>query len=193
MLLLGSRLLHTPVMSLQTGGRLAHLEKPIINPANLHIAAYEVDGALLTERPSFLRTADIREYGHLGMIIDSADELIGLHDVIQIEKLYSLGFPLVGMQVIDEHKRKLGKVDDYTLDTSTFAVQQLNVRRGIFSAFNDTGVLIHRSQIIEINDAAIIVKSASKKSAEPVLNNMRSEFVNPFRSAKPAGQPEPES
>lgn len=192
MLLLGSRLLHTPVMSLQTGGRLATIVKPIINPANLHIIAYEVDGPLLTENPSFLRTADIREYGNLGMIIDSTDELVGLHDVIQLEKLYSLGFPLIGMQVMDEHTHKLGKVDDYTLDTASFTIQQINVRRGIFSAFNDTGSLIHRSQIIEINDTAIIVKAASKKSVEPVMDSLRGEFVNPFRQVKPTRQAEPE-
>ena len=193
MLVLGSRLLRTPVMSLQTGGRLAYIEKPIINPANLHIEAYEIDGALLTEKPSFLRTADIREYGRLGMIIDSTDEIIGLHDVIQIEKLYTLNFPLIGMTVIDEHKRKLGKVDDYTVDTDSFTIQQINVRRGIFGAFNDTGFLIHRSQIIEINDSAIVVKSATKKTVEPVMNTLRTEFVNPFRNSKPAQHPEPES
>ncbi|HWT40776.1 MAG TPA: hypothetical protein VN081_05955 [Dongiaceae bacterium] len=145
MLLLGSRLLHIPVMSLQTGARLAHTEKPIINPANLHIYAYEVDGPLLTEKPAFLRTADVREYGRLGMIIDSTDELVGLEDVIQIEKLYKLGFPLVGMNVVDEHKHRLGKVDDYVVDTTQYVIQQLNVRRGLLKGITDTGLLINRS------------------------------------------------
>ena len=77
MLVLGSRLNETPVMSLQTGTRLAVTTQPIIDPSNLRIFAYEIKGPLLTQQPSFLRTADIREYGRLGMIIDSNDEIVG--------------------------------------------------------------------------------------------------------------------
>ena len=191
MLILGSRLYNAPVMSLQTGTRLAQTSKPIIDPATLTIAAYEIEGPLLTERPSFLRTADIREYGRLGMIIDSSDEILGLSDVLQIEKLYNLGFPLVGMSVIDENKRKLGKVSDYTLETGGFTIQQLNISRGLLRSFTDTGLLIHRSQIVEINDQAIVVKSTAQKGMEPVMQAVRGEFVNPFK--KPSTQPGVES
>ncbi len=190
MLLLGSRLAHTPIMSLQTGGRLAHTEKAIIDPANLKILAYEVVGPLLTETPAFIRTADIREYGRLGMIIDSTDELIGLSDVIHIKKIHDLSFSLIGMQVIDDHKHKLGKVDDYTLDTDSYVIQQLNVRRGFLKSLNDTGLLINRSQIVEINNSTIVVKSPTKKSAEPVMQAMRGEFVNPFRAPQSTSGPE---
>lgn len=191
MLLLGSRLNDTPVMSLQTGGKLAVTTKPIIDPANLHIVAYEISGPLLTQQPSFLRTADIREYGRLGMIIDSSDEIVGLEDVLKIEELYKLGFTLVGLPVLDEHQHKLGKVSDYTVDTLQYTVQQLNVSKGFLRGITDTGLLIHRSQIVEINDKAIIVKTTAKKTVEPVMETMRSEFVNPFR--KPAAAPEPET
>ncbi len=190
MLILGSRLNATPVMSLQTGARLAHTTNPIISPSNLKIVAYEIEGPLLTQHPSFLRTADVREYGRLGMIIDSNDEIIGLEDVLSIEKLYKQGFSLIGMAVIDDQKRKLGKVTDYTLETNGFVVQQLNVRQGFFKSLNDTGLLIHRSQIIEINDKAIIIKSASIKAAEPMMQSIRGDFVNPFR--KPVGTSEAE-
>ena len=189
MLVLGSRLKETPVMSLQTGTRLAVTSTPIIDPANLKILAFELEGPLLEEKPSFLRVADIREMGGVGMIIDSSDELLGLDDVIKLKQLYDLGFKLVGMNVIDEHKKKLGKVDDYTLETGSFVIQQLNVRHGILRGLTDTGVLVHRSQITEINDHAIIVKSTAKKiHAQPVMEAVQREYVNPFR--QPSPQPE---
>lgn len=190
MLLLGSRLLNSPVMSLQTGSKLANAIRPIIDPSNLRILAYEVDGSLLAEKPSFIRTDDIREYGRLGMIIDGNDELIGLEDVIRIKKIYDLQFSLVGLTVIDDHKHKLGKVEDYTLDTGDFIIQQLTVKRGFFRGITDTGLLINRSQIIEVNDTSIIVKAPSVKSAEPVMQAIRGEFVNPFRSSGPRPEPE---
>lgn len=189
MLVLGSRLKETPVMSLQTGTRLARTSRPLINPANLKIVAFELEGPLLTETPSFLRVADIREMSGIGMIIDSSDELLALDDVIKIKELHELDFKLVGMNVIDEHKKKLGKVDNYTVETGSFVIQQLDVKRGIIRGFTDTSVLIHRSQITEINDTAIIVKSTAKRIApEPTMEATRHEFVNPFR--QPSPQPE---
>lgn len=193
MLLLGSRLNETPVMSLQTGGRLGSTTKPIIDPATLYIYAYEVSGTLLTQQPSFLRTADIREFGRLGMIIDSNDEIVGLDEVLKLDELYKLGFPLIGMQVADEHGRKLGKVTDYTVDTNSFTIQQLNVGKSFLKGLNDTGSLIHRSQIVEINDKAIIVKSGAQKVVEPVMEALRGEFVNPFRKPAQTARPDARS
>lgn len=190
MLILGSRLLRSPIMSLQTGGELAVTTRPIINPDNLRIVAYEVEGSLLSERPAFLRVNEIREFGKIGMIVDSSDDLIGLTDVIEIERLHKLNFPLTGMTVFDEHKHKLGKIEDYTLDTVDYRIQQLNVKRGFFQGFNDTGMLIHRSQIIEINDNGIIVRSTAKKLEQPVMTNTRLDYVNPFRTPQ---QPETDS
>ena len=98
MLLLGSRLIDTPIMGLQTGTRLATTKSPVIDPSNLKIIAYEVDGPLLVEHPSFIRIADVRELSNVGMIIDSSDEFIGVHDKFgqsgtpeELIELYGMG------------------------------------------------------------------------------------------------------
>ena len=191
MLVFDHRLHNVPIMSLQTGTRLASTDQPIIDPANLRIVAYEVEGPLLHQRPTFLRTDDIREIGKIGIIVNGNDDFVGLDDVIKIKELHNLHFQLIGFKVIDEHKRRLGKVIAYTIDTSNFYVQQLDVRQGFIKGIADTGHLIHRTQIIEINNSYIIVKSPAVKSEEPVMQTIRSEFVNPFRNTKP--QPNPES
>jgi uncharacterized protein YrrD len=193
MLIVGTRLLNTPVMSLQTGGRLANTQKPVIDPSNLKIVAFEVEGQLLSERPALLRVDDIREMGRVGMIVNSNDEFIGVHDVIKIEKLYDLGFPLIGMSVIDDQKHKLGKVDDYTVDTDSFVIQQLTVQRGFFKGLTDTGLLISRNQILEINDDEIVVRSSSIKSVAPMMQATRNDFVNPFRGGAGTVKPETRS
>jgi uncharacterized protein YrrD len=184
MLVLGSQLIGVPVMGLQTGTKLAQTKSPIIDPANLKIVAYIVEGPLLSEKPSFLRTADIREQGDVGMIIDSSDEFIGVDDVIKIKELYDLGFNLDGTSVIDETNHKLGKVEDYSLEITSFDVTQLNVKRGVFKGLTDTGLLVHRSQIVEINNENIIVRTTAEK-IEPVMQSERRTFVNPFKSANP--------
>ncbi len=175
-------------MSLQTGARLAVTSRPIIDPAQLKVYAYELTGPLLTQTPSYLRTDDVRELGPVGMIIDSSDEFISPDDIIKLRELIDLGFPLVGMAVIDDFRRKLGKVEDYTIDTKSFMVQQLNVKRGFLRGITDTGLLIHRSQIVEINDNAIVVKTNARQ-VKPA-SEMRQAFVNPFRHEQPSQQTE---
>ena len=174
-------------MGLQTGTKLAQTAAPLIDPANLSVVAYKVEGPLLSDNPSFLRIADVREIGQIGMIIDSADEFIALDDVIKIKQLHDLHFSLIGLPVVDDKKHKLGKIEDYSLDSDSFIIQQLHVRRGIFQGLSETSVLIHRSQIVEINDTHIVVKSTAKR-VEPVMQKTQRDYVNPFRSTSP--QPE---
>ena len=185
MILLGSTLISAPIIGLQTGAELARTKSPVIDPANLTILAYELEGPLLAERPSLLRLVDVRELSSMGLIVDSSDEFVLPNDVIKLGEVYKLNFSLVGMTVIDEKRRKLGKVTDYTLDTTGFSVQQLSVRRPLLRSLNDTELLIHRSQIIEINNNAIVVHSEAK-APEPELHQVVGSYVNPFRKSEPA-------
>lgn len=186
MLLTGSQLLGTPVMSLQTGALLATAELAIINPGDLTVIAYEVEGPNLDQRPSFLLVNDIRELSDVGMIIDSSDEFVGAEDVVKLKPLYEMHFTVVDKHVIDEDRKKIGKVTDYTIDADSFIIQQLNVKRPLLKSLSDAELLIHRSQIIEINDKEIIVRSAkNQKTAEDEskVGNLR--YVNPFRQKSP--------
>lgn len=185
MLLLGSRLIGTPIMGLQTGTKLAVTKMPIIDPRNLQIIAYEVSGPLLTQTPSFIRIADVRELSDIGMIIDSHDEFVAADDIISLKKINDLNFHLLGLNVIDESKHKLGKVDNYILDTNSFVIQQLNVKRGMIKSFAETELLIHRSQIVEINDQTITVKNTAKKLEPIKIPGQQMTYMNPFRSNSP--------
>jgi uncharacterized protein YrrD len=184
MLIAGSRFLNAPVMGLQTGGELARTSREIIDPATLEIIAFELEGPLLTEHPSLLRIADVREFSDMGIIVDSSEEFVSLDDVIKLKDIYDLGFELIGKQVIDEKKEKLGKVIAYTIDTVGFMVQQLSIKRPLLKSFNDTELLVHRSQIVEVNDEAIIVKSDAATASEPTATPLPS-YRNPFRSSSP--------
>jgi uncharacterized protein YrrD len=175
-------------MSLQTGGKLAQTMQAIIDPRNLTIAAFELEGPLLSHSPAYLRVNEIREVSSIGMIIDSNDEIVTRDDVISLENVLNMNFQLIGLTVIDEMKHKLGKVEDYTLETGDFVIQQLHIKRGLLRGLTDTGLLIHRSQVVEITDTQIVVKTTAKKVARPIEAATRHEYVNPFRqSPQPDG------
>ncbi len=185
MLLNGSQLIDMPIMGLRTGHELAKTAKSIIDPNNLRVLAYEVQGRTLDQNPSLLRIADIREISDIGMIVDSSDEFVAPEDVIKINEIYKLHFELVGYKVTDEKNKRLGKVTDYTIDVNGFIVKQLVVQRPIFRSLNDTELIIHRNQITAINDEAIIVHTGSNKNTQPLRQPLR-EYANPFRQSPQA-------
>ena len=188
MLILGSQLNQTPVMSLQIGTQLAVTGDPLINPANLQILAYKLeDSASDAKKTELIRIADIRELSKLGFIIDSIDEFIQPTDVIKINEIYNLNFSLVGMKVIDQKNSKIGTVIDFTLDLDTFMIQQLVIKRPILKSFNDPELTIHRSQITAIDDYKITIKAEAEpmpitKVEEVVPEAFTPNYVNPFRN-----------
>lgn len=186
MLLTGSQLIDTPVMGLQTGKELARTSEAVINPHSLAIIAYHIVGPHLDSDPSYLRTADIRELGSLGMIVDSSDEFVEPDDIINDKSIYELEFELEGKHVIDDRHTKIGKVTDYVVDVDSFVIQQLLIKKPLLKSFSDDEILVHRSQIIEVNDNTIIIKSGKLK--EPAVSKANRNYVNPFRQSSP--QPE---
>lgn len=174
-----------PIMSLQTGAAIATTTEPIIIPDNLSVLAYKVEGALLGPGAHYVRLEDVRELSDVGLIVDSIDELVDAHDIIKLEQAIELKFHLSNMSVMDETGHKIGKVVDFTVDTMSFMVQQLTVKRPILKSFNDTELLIHRSQIIEINDNGIVVHSRAKTPEHTRLSGPGAHH-NPFRKTNPA-------
>lgn len=173
-----------PIMSLQTGAELCKTTRPLINPENLHIIAYEVEGRGLRQNPSLLRTNDIREISRLGFIIDDNDELVEPGDIIALDALRKLHFNLIGMHVIDERGKKIGSVEDYIIDSDAFIVMQLLIRSPLMQRLNNTSNLINRTQIVEINDKNIVVSSGEEKM-RPVSSEPQREFINPFAKQQP--------
>jgi len=187
MLIAGSRLLNSPVMGLQTGGELARTKRAIIDPGTLGVLAYEIEGPLLDIHPSLLRIPDVREFSDIGLIVDSSDEFVSPDDIVKLGEIYKLHFEPVGMTVLDKSRKKLGRVDGYTIETSGFIIQQLNVKKPLLKSLNDSHLLIHRSQIIEINNTEIVVHSEAKVP-QPVMQSVRNNYVNPFRHKTPQAE-----
>ncbi len=194
MLVFGSTLRDQPIMSLQTGAELARTDQPIIDPYRLIIRAYKLQGQLLEEPDnSYLRLEDIREISQMGMIIDSADEIVLGTDIIKLHELIKLEFELLGLKVVDQAGHNLGKVVDYSIDMNTFMIYQLVVKRPLLKSFNDPELIIDRAKIVELDNQKVIVKEEVESNQDsPLIKN--TDFVNPFRkeAKKPANSIESE-
>lgn len=181
-----------PVLSLHVGGMIAQTREAVVDPEDLKIVAYTLEGPLIKNDPevgNILDINDVREMSETGLIVDSSDRFTTRDDVIRFDKIMSLGFNLIGLKVVTPDGKKLGKVIDYTVDTSTFMVYQLIIQRPFMSSLIDPELTINRSQIVEIDDYKVTIKhdktqikvpKATEKEPEEFVPN----FVNPFR--KPA-------
>jgi len=187
MLILAKQLSEVPVMSLQTGAEIARTNGDIIDPGTLDIIAYQLKGPRLQSNDTLLLTKDIREVGEIGFIVDSSDELMQKDDLLKVSGIINLQFHLIGLEVIDDTKRHLGKVHDYGIDPMTFTVHQLHIKRPLLRSLQTSDLIVSRKQIIEINNKAIIVSSASLDE-RPAPAAIADNFVNPFRgtTSRPA-------
>lgn len=189
MILSGSRLDKSAVMSLQTGSRIAIAHRPVVDPARLQIIAFELRQAQGYAKQAFLRVLDVREFSDIGMIIDSADEFVGLDDILKLKEIYQLNFQLPGMRVIGTDGKYIGKVRSYTIESDGFYIAQLIIKPQIFTRLRETELLVHRSQIREITDDAIIIERLEElKEDSRLLAN--ASYVNPFRPKTSPEQPE---
>ena len=193
MLLIGSKVANMPVLSLHVGGPIAEIREAVIDPEDLKVIAYTLDGPIIRNDPevgNILDTQDVREISGSGLIVDSADRFTTREDVVRFDKVMDLGFRLVGLKVVTTDGKKLGKIIDYTLDSSTFMIYQLIIQRPFMSSLMDPELTINRSQIVEVDDFKVTIKHdkaqvkmpKEKKKAEP--EEFVQNFTNPFR--KPA-------
>ena len=187
--MVGSNLTNFPVLSLHVGGEIARTKKAIIDPEDLRIIAYTLEGAIIQNDPdvgNILDLADVREMSEKGFIVDSADVFTTRDDVIKLDEIMSLDFDLVGLKVVDQRGKKLGKIIDYTIDSGSFMVYQLIVQRPVMASFIDPQLTINRSQIVEIDDFKVTIKHSTskvkvKKAKEAPEEEFVPNFSNPFR------------
>lgn len=183
MLINASRLEGCPILSLHVGGKIAQVSHCIVDPDTLKIIAFQVEGPLVgREAGEILPVDSIREFSRLGIIVDSVDELIEPDSVIRIRDVLQLNFSLVGLKTETKSGAKVGKVSGYTVDPSSWRVQQLIIQRPFLKSFLDPELIISRQQIVSVDDYKVIIKDdKGKQKATKTAPTLTSSFINPFR------------
>ncbi len=169
MLRLSANLSNLPVMSLRTGGKVATATRPLINPHNL-----KIEGWLCTDSRQkntlVLLSNDVRDFVPQGIAINDYDDLTEPEELIRLQEVLELDFQILGKPVITNHKRKVGKVADYALDTTNMLIQKLYVARPMRKSLTTGQLSIDRSQIVEITQKRVIVKDVDVKVGAGVVS-----------------------
>ena len=190
MLVMNSRLIGAPVLSVQAGGAIGKIISTIIDPNDLKVIAFRLEGPMINRQQNLLDVRSVREYSNYGFVIDNVDELVSEDDVIKISEILKLNFNLIGLKVETKKGSKLGKVQDFTVTSEDFIVQQIIVKRPAVKAFIDPELTISRNEIVEITDYKVIIKAEEKVLTEKAKKeDFIPNFVNPFRTHEPGFAP----
>lgn len=191
MLVYNSKLIGTPVLSIQTGAPVGFVKSSIVDPNDLKILAFRLDGHRMAKNSAnILDISSIREYSNLGIVIDSIEELVTPSDVIKIQKVLELNFDLIGLKVETKKRSKLGKLVDFTVTPEDFIVQQIIVHRPTMKALVDPDLTISRKEIVEVTDYKVIIRDEEKVLKDRAENeDFVPNFVNPFREKQPGFAP----
>lgn len=162
MLVLSKALTTKPIASVQSGHRVAVSGAMLIDPRNLKVFAFHASTP--QKQDLVLHAEDIRGVTPQGLIIDDNDQLMSFDDdLVRLKEVNEINFHLIDKPVYTEHKKKIGKVTDFVTETEGFMITKLHVNRSLAKSFGVSQLIINRSQIVQVTDDKIIVKSTAIK------------------------------
>ncbi|MCL2038371.1 hypothetical protein FWG86_00475 [Candidatus Saccharibacteria bacterium] len=178
MLYYNSGLIGLPVREARSGETLAIVEKLIIDPRSFTLAALRLTTA--EKESSYMVSTSIDEINlRHGIFFTDTDAISKLSELPRLQEVVDLGFELLKLPVRTQGAKKLasqklGSVEDFVIDDTSFAVFQIVVKRGLFSGFLPE-LAINRQQILELTNRQLIVADAYAKSALPATASTASE------------------
>ena len=164
MLLLSTKLVNIPLLSIRSVGRIGLVIKPVINPHNLHIDAFYCQ-IPRNQKPQILLDMFIREISPSGIITNEHADLSDPEELVRLQPVIKLNFELVG-KVVVSGKKKLGKVAEYAVDKDSLLIQKLYVQPPIWQNFNQSRLTIDRQCIIEVSQSEIKVSGPEVKVSD---------------------------
>ncbi|GAC1370667.1 MAG: hypothetical protein NVSMB39_3720 [Candidatus Saccharimonadales bacterium] len=106
-------------------------------------------------------TSDIRQYAADCIIIDDEDQLTEPEDIVRLGGNPRDPYSPLKKIVVADTGRKLGIVDDYSINLETNRVQKLYVKPNFWHAWTSSSMVIDRTQIIDVTPDKITVRDAT--------------------------------
>lgn len=163
MLALSQTMLNRPIMSLRTGGQIATAERPIINPNNLKIEGFYVSDKFSGQQ-LILLAQDLRDIIEQGLVVNDHEVLTEAHELLRLKEVLDINFVLLGKPVQTISKQKVGKVNDFAVETKSLYIQKLYVAQNLLKNFSGGSLSVDRTQINEITNRRVIINDLTKNS-----------------------------
>ena len=146
------------VYSIEDGTNIAVVKGYVIAPAGLKIIAFALEH-LQDREKYFLLPADIKLINKDKIYVNSAADISLFEDLVRHQEVISKNYSPLGSRVETDDGKKLGKVVEFSLEPEHCYISKLRVSPPILSRIMSTGLLIDRSNIINVLPGLIVVDS----------------------------------
>lgn len=168
MLILASQIQDAPILSIRNGHPVAVAGKMLVDPDKLEVAAVFCKSPGWRGENHVLLLRDIREYSRSGIIIDSLEDIEDIGEIIRLGDVVERDYQIVGKPVITEGGHKLGKVEDYSVDSISNTIQKLYIKPSLLKNLMVNNLMVDRAHILKADDNQIVVSDASLQTPAKV-------------------------
>ena len=157
------------VFSFHSGHTVGTVTSFMVNKETLKVELLEVLEPENNER-LYLLTGDVRSATNNLIIINSESDMSESEDLIRQQELIKSKFNLIGSRVVTQEGKLLGRVKDFTVDYDSFLTSKLHIRGSLIKRLLNESLIIDRSQIVDVKDNKVIVKSTAIKDKQKSTN-----------------------
>jgi len=139
------------------------LQRAIINPNNLKVEGFYCQDSAERHKQLVLLYQDIRDVIPQGVVVNDHDALTEPEELVRLKEVMRIDYELLGKLVITTDKQKIGKVNDYAVETTSMYIQKLYVSQSMFKSFTGGNLGIDRTQIVEVDDKKVTINELRQK------------------------------
>lgn len=149
-MILASSLQGLAVASLHQQARVGSVSQILIDQETAKIIGFIVFTGWFKEKRVVVFD-DVAAIDGRALVINDIDNLVSIDEVVRAKKAYKNGYQLIGLKVITQTKKNLGRVNDYAISMTYGIVMQIMVKALLQMR------IIPRSKIIKLSKKEIIV------------------------------------
>lgn len=156
-LVLLSSLIGIPVASLKENQKIGNVKDVLIDLETGKIIGLTVgqnwwDLISLLNQPKYIPFDDIIDFDKHALIVNSDEVVVKISEVVKAKKIYDQGFQLIGLSVVTQSKKRLGRVVDIAISMTHAVVVSIYVRTFLSEK------IIPQNKIVRIERKKIIVE-----------------------------------
>lgn len=152
MLFLFSKLVGLPVIELESQLKLATTSDVVIDPKDGRFLGFIIKVGSLFPKEQLVATKDIVQLLPTAVLVDNADRISDIDDVIRVRELYKKHFGILNKGVRTKSGKFLGKVDDFLISDEAQMLAKIYVKHLLVDR------IIPYSAIVKIDEKKITVK-----------------------------------
>lgn len=148
MLLQALNILNLPIASLDTNEKIGKIGGVIVDVKSLNIIGFIIQKtSFFWAKKYYVSSVDVLDLDTNGLVVQNEKKVIDPEEVVRANKIIKQRFSLFRLPAETRNHQKLGKIDDFVIDTNTLSV----------TSFYLTGFL--ESKIIETKNVYKVTKN----------------------------------